>query len=202
MSRFREKAVEMSNAFRQALGMPLIETEGANRPTEDKMYKIMPFIGTPPTFVEVEGSRNGQIEGKTRGGDAIRILPVSEMPHPHPHPHHHHHHEHPHAHHHHFGHRGFVKRLEQALLALGPWEGRAVAFVLGCGLGVLLRMLWVLTVITYRSIKGERDDEPEYSQITVIEEYAEPQEVLFPPPNYTYSDEKVPVAETQPAQTQ
>jgi hypothetical protein len=200
---FHDKALDISNAFRHALGMPLIEP---GKP-EDKMYKIMPFIGTPPTFVEVEGMKNGQLEGKTRGGDTIRILPAGgAMPPPQFDGHHHHHHGH-HGGHHHLAHgqhhrdgHNFLERLETALLALGPWEGRAVAFVLGCGLGVLLRMLWVLAVVAYRNIKGEREEEPEYSQITVIEEYdEEPQEVLFPPPNYTFSNEKLPVAD-EPAQ--
>jgi hypothetical protein len=41
-------------------------------------------------------------------------------------------------------------RLQRSLNALGPWEGKVVAFVLGCGIGVLLRMVWVLSVIAYR----------------------------------------------------
>ena len=43
---------------------------------------------------------------------------------------------HPHPHHHHRIHRfrrphSFAGRLSSALMTLGPWEGRAVAFVLG-----------------------------------------------------------------------
>jgi hypothetical protein len=80
----------------------------------------------------------------------------------------------------------FWMRVHNALVALGPWEGRAVAFVLGCGIGVLLRMFWVLTVVTYRSIRGERDDE--YTQVAVIEVDAE--DIAVPPPTYTVADEK------------
>jgi hypothetical protein len=69
-------------------------------------------------------------------------------------------------------------------MALGPWEGRAVAFVLGCGIGVLLRMFWVLSVVTYRAIRGERDEE-----YTIIEEYSA-EDVAVPPPTYTTIDEK------------
>jgi len=54
---------------------------------------------------------------------------------------------------------------------LGAWEGRAVAFVLGCGIGVLLRMFWVLAVVTYRTFKGQHEDEHEYSPVVIIEEY-------------------------------
>jgi hypothetical protein len=66
--------------------------------------------------------------------------------------------------------------MHRAIMTLGPWEGRAVAFVLGerafalsavlvltlenlgCGIGVLIRMLWVLAVVSYRIIKGESND--------------------------------------------
>lgn len=39
---------------------------------------------------------------------------------------------------------------------LGRWEGRAVAFVIGCGIGVLLRMIWVLALVTFRTVRGPR----------------------------------------------
>jgi hypothetical protein len=76
-------------------------------------------------------------------------------------------------------------RLNFALLSLGKWEGRAVAFVLGCGLGVLLRMFWVLSVITFRTIRGPRREEVEY---TIIHEYIP--ETAVSPPSYPI-DEKV-----------
>jgi len=72
-------------------------------------------------------------------------------------------------------------------MSLGKWEGRVVAFVLGCGLGVLLRMFWVLSVITYRTFNGNRREEVEY---TVIHEYIDASETPVPPPTYTYVDEK------------
>ncbi|GBE78802.1 hypothetical protein SCP_0116950 [Sparassis crispa] len=34
-------------------------------------------------------------------------------------------------------HRSFLRGVHFALMALGPWEGRAVAFVLGCEIGAL-----------------------------------------------------------------
>jgi hypothetical protein len=74
-------------------------------------------------------------------------------------------------------------------MALGPWEGRTVAFVLGCGIGVLLRMFWVLTVLAYRTVRGEREEE------TIDREYImyEPETLFVAPPEYT--DQKFRVAE-------
>ena len=48
------------------------------------------------------------------------------------HPHHHGRHGH-HGHHglHGHHHKSFLKRIHRAIKALGPWEGRAVSFVLG-----------------------------------------------------------------------
>jgi hypothetical protein len=79
-------------------------------------------------------------------------------------------------------------------MALGPWEGRAVAFVLGCGIGVLLRMVWVMAIVTYRMLKGDNEEAPEYR--LVCEHYAE--EILVPPQYEKHgvdgeSDVKVPI---------
>jgi hypothetical protein len=52
----------------------------------------------------------------------------------------------------------FMVRLSRALASLGPWEGRAVSFVLGCGLGVLLRMLFVFGVLIVRSVRARREE--------------------------------------------
>jgi hypothetical protein len=176
--RMRLKAIKISNAFRKVLGLPLIHTDVAkpNTPTSDGdgMYHILPFVGTPPTVVKVDSSN-----------------PVSILPHPHPH---HHHHHHDGGFRHRMAKSPFMERLHVALTALGPWEGRAVAFVLGCGIGVLLRMLWVLSVVMYRTLKGTKEDENKYTQIIVVEEYDD--EVAPPvaaPPTYTYEDAKVDV---------
>jgi hypothetical protein len=67
----------------------------------------------------------------------------------------------------------FLHRVHRALISLGPWEGRIVAFVLGCGIGVLLRMFWVLTVLLARSIRNT----PEHEEETIFvfsEEVAPP----------------------------
>jgi len=61
----------------------------------------------------------------------------------------------------------FVSRLTHSLMALGKWEGRAVAFVIGCGLGVLLRMAWVLTVLVIRAFKGPEEKQVQLEDVDV-----------------------------------
>lgn len=78
--------------------------------------------------------------------------------------------------------RPFVHRLHRAVNQLGPWEGRAVAFVLGCGLGVLLRMFFVMTLLVVRRIRGQPT-----RQIQLLEE-PETAYVILPP---SYSPEVV-----------
>ncbi|KAF9814075.1 hypothetical protein IEO21_05315 [Rhodonia placenta] len=87
-------------------------------------------------------------------------------------------------------HRGpFLRRLHFALMALGPWEGRAVAFVLGCGIGVLLRMIWVLGVVLVRAVSYGRQSEEHDNVETIFVMASDAEEILVPPPQYT--DEKV-----------
>jgi len=86
-----------------------------------------------------------------------------------------------HHHGHKFHHKSFNARLQRALMSLGPWEGGAVAFVLGCGIGVLLRMFFVLLIVAVRGIRASRS-ENEYIQIDA-------EEIIVAPPQYT--DEKV-----------
>ena len=61
----------------------------------------------------------------------------------------------------------------------------------GCGIGVLLRMFWVMVLVSARAIRGSRDDEAEYD--VVFDEA----EMLVPPPQYTIiaGAEAVPVAD-------
>lgn len=72
----------------------------------------------------------------------VRILPVEPMafvggpissgPHLAPHPHPHGHPKHRPGHIHKWGYHGsFGQRLTRALMMLGPWEGRILAFVIG-----------------------------------------------------------------------
>ncbi|KAF8965567.1 hypothetical protein BDZ97DRAFT_767406 [Flammula alnicola] len=170
MSRFRQKGIEVSNAFRKALGLPLIEANPH------------PHVHVHPVPIHHEGAKRPEFWMAKGKAAAVETGPNGSLP-----VHHHNHHHHMHNKHH-GQHRGsFVNRLHYSLVNLGRWEGRAVAFVLGCGIGVLLRMFWVLTLVMYRAVRGQRRDENEYSHITTIFEEYEPA-----PPNYTFPvDEKV-----------
>jgi len=80
---------------------------------------------------------------------------------------------------------------------LGQWEGRAVAFVIGCGIGVLIRMFWVLAIVSYRACRGSRDA----AAVIVMEEYDSDDETVVSakvqPPKYIYPvDEKIAVEES------
>jgi len=71
----------------------------------------------------------------------------------------------PTEHHRHHGqvhgkHDKFMNRLHRALNLLGPWEGRAVAFVLGCGIGVLLRMVVVFCTLFLRARRASSSAAP------------------------------------------
>jgi len=61
----------------------------------------------------------------------------------------------------------FITRLTHSLLALGKWEGRAVAFVIGCGLGVLLRMVWVMAVLVVRGFRGPKEKQVQLEDVEV-----------------------------------
>ncbi|KAJ8454834.1 hypothetical protein ONZ51_g12798 [Trametes cubensis] len=236
--RLREKALEVSNKFRSMFSLAPIEVtvtpyrggmEGPDRnlvhilpvtppggpmpvlhakpiPTDIK-GPILPFIGTPvrPAFAQGE-------EGWAArpGGHRFR---------------------------HHRG--SFLRRVHHALMVLGPWEGRAVAFVLGaaveldhilnertdgcnlflfilryhlwisyrCGIGVLLRMVWVMVLVTARAIRGpsrrssDIDSAHDGYDIVVFDEDAE--EILVPPPQYTVvvNSEAVPVGADEKTRT-
>jgi len=83
----------------------------------------------------------------------------------------------------------FLHRAHLALMSLGAWEGRIVAFVLGCGIGVLVRMFFVLSVLFVRALRGNAVLEPE--EETTILVYA--QEVA--PPYEVIDEKKAPDAE-------
>ncbi|CAL1705982.1 unnamed protein product [Somion occarium] len=167
----KEKGLIMANKFRQIFGLPLIET-------------------VHPTKPHIEPTPNNP--NNTDG--AVHILPFIGTPiarpgegqvHGRPHFHHRYH-------------DTFLKRVHHALMTLGPWEGRAVAFVLGCGIGVLLRMIWVMSLLTIRMFRsGNRaSDEDFYNQTSDDMEYivfdGDAETILVPPPQYT--DEKVALA--------
>ncbi|KAL1743786.1 hypothetical protein HDZ31DRAFT_40159 [Schizophyllum fasciatum] len=173
--RLNEKAIEISNAFRQALGMPLIEMAHAGAHPYDG-----PRRHDGPHHHHGEGHHAMRPDGPEmrimaggKGEDGEMRMP-----------HHQHHHHRIHFHHEEVS---FLRRVHFALMTLGPWEGRAVAFVLGCGIGVLLRMLWVLAVVGYRTVRGE-SEEAEYQ--IVCEQIDDAENIAVPPPNYTLVDEK------------
>jgi len=181
MGAMKAKALQLSNAFRQALGLPLIDSEPPHMVHVGPMQhaKILPPTGTP-TFIDYK-IVDGKMHGKTRGGEKIEILPVQNLPHPHvqhskapSYP------------------EDFLYRLQNSLMNLGVWEAAAVSFVLGCGIGVLLRMIYVFTVLVVRSFKGRSSDEVQYSRVVVIEDYEDAeQQITSPPPTYAYPiDEK------------
>ncbi|KAI0355798.1 hypothetical protein OH77DRAFT_1520863 [Trametes cingulata] len=121
---------------------------------------VMPFVGTPVRPALVEGEE----------GWAGRHAYLHRMQRMHRH------------------HGSFLRRVHHALMALGPWEGRAVAFVLGCGIGVLLRMMWVMVLVTVRAIRGgsaNGDERDGYDVVFDTDADAEAAELLVPPPQYT-----------------
>ncbi|KAK7031109.1 hypothetical protein VNI00_013714 [Paramarasmius palmivorus] len=169
--RINAKAIQLSNTFRQALGWPTIADDTQPVPknirveTGGREFKVLPFIGTPNNLLEVEPT------------------------HPRPiHRHHGHFHRIPRE-------ESFIQRLHVALMSLGPWESKAVAFVLGCGIGVLLRMFWVLAVVSYRGVCGSGNDE---SEAEYLNEYTalDAEEIFVAPPEYRL-DEKVPIEEEE-----
>ncbi|KAJ6561254.1 hypothetical protein B0H10DRAFT_2117911 [Mycena sp. CBHHK59/15] len=160
--RLRQKASGLAAAFRLALGLD-------TKPhAQDATHAIgtvtesvpLPFVGTPLGFVE----------GTTPGGDRVRIVA----------------HHRPRPHRVHRAH-SFLMRVHFALMSLGAWEGRAVAFVLGCGIGVLLRMFWVIAVLSFRLLTGARRPEHEYALAPAD---ADAEELVVAPPQYVL-DEKV-----------
>ncbi|KAJ3778454.1 hypothetical protein FB446DRAFT_713595 [Lentinula raphanica] len=216
------RSLSISNTLRQALGLPLIETEFTHPHHEggklEGAVHFLPFAFGGPVWEhhdddEYNGPRVHYVHHNE--DDELNFEEKEEEGRVH-HNHHHHHHDmfasmedegeegpvHPHRHHRHHHHSkfhghfhprsSFVRRLHFAIMTLGPWEGRAVAFVLGCGLGVLLRMLWVLSVVAYRTFKGEGNNrEPLY--FAIPNQY-DAEEVFVPPPVYIV-DEKGPAQE-------
>jgi len=87
-------------------------------------------------------------------------------------------------------------------MALGTWEARVVAFVLGCGIGVLLRMLWVIAIVSYRTVRGDTFEDDENAQYALLYEAPE-EEIVVAPPQYILVDEKAPVVieSTKPTTT-
>jgi hypothetical protein len=128
--KIKNKALEISNKFRQTFGLPLIESSPVSmnnvsinrplipipRPHDQGEIKILPFIGTPPVPVVTPND----LRPMNRPHRVVDARPAQRMRHR------------PGG-----CHRSFVHRLHRALMVLGPWEGRAVAFVLGMSYALL-----------------------------------------------------------------
>ncbi|EJU04334.1 hypothetical protein DACRYDRAFT_20901 [Dacryopinax primogenitus] len=68
----------------------------------------------------------------------------------------------------------FSRRLMHALYILGPVEGRIVAFILGLGVGTLIRVIFVMGLLAYRSFTGRSNrimlsDDTEACEPIVVE---------------------------------
>ena len=71
----------------------------------------------------------------------------------------------------------------------------------GCGIGVLLRMMWVMGVVLVRAVGGRKNDEDSHEAEAVFD--ADAEEILVSPPQYTpYPDEKAAVANNDKPQTE
>jgi len=76
--------------------------------------------------------------------------------------------------------------------SLGKWESRAVAFVFGCGIGVLVRIAMLFVILSARS----------YRRAAAMRRacLAQPTTVPAVQPVVVYTEEKVPIlAEVPPA---
>jgi hypothetical protein len=130
----KAKAQRMSNAFRHALGLPVIEMgdhvtfkgevpSDAAPITGEVRILPMPFIGAPMTPNAAVGPSQGGHSGDVKDDGVLRLYfpgdgpPRRLMHDP--------------KHQKHYRGGSFLKRIHRAIMALGPWEGRAVAFVLG-----------------------------------------------------------------------
>jgi len=165
-----EKSAALAQMFRESFGFK-------SNPKET--LKILPFIGTPvelphsaPNIIQLK--RPFPILNLTEGGGTSEVQEGRGRYH------------HDYMHKMSRFHRGnFLRRINHALVSLGTWEGRIVAFVLGCGIGVLLRMVWVLGVVLFRSFKGTREvDEADHETI-YYEGVVLFDETLEQPPQYT-----------------
>lgn len=162
--RFRAKAIQLANVFRKVIGLKELPESSSHghhlhRPHPPQFAKAGEMVHALPMPF---------IGAGTPTHDFINLegIPIN----------------------HRYHHQSFNSRLNRALMSLAPWEGGAVAFVLGCGIGVLLRMLFVLLIVAFRGIKSCGSTEPEYNRIDA-------EELVLPPPQYT--EEKVQVQDEQ-----
>jgi hypothetical protein len=105
----RAKMLELSNAFHKMFRFPLIHPTDLAKATSKKgedRYQILPFISTPPAIANIKGDHRHHHQHHHKGGSKHRMEQAS-----------------------------FLEHIHLALSALGPWEGKVVTFVIGCGTG-------------------------------------------------------------------
>lgn len=118
----RGKALALQNWLRTKFGMePIAPHPHFRRPHHHFHHHHEHEEGVPVPET---------VEGEENAPDSLKVLPFpmhtseqdGEVQAPHHHGHHFHHFRRPHS---------FSGRLSKALMTLGPWEGRVVAFVIG-----------------------------------------------------------------------
>ncbi|KAJ7466865.1 hypothetical protein FB451DRAFT_1401734 [Mycena latifolia] len=205
-ARLRQKVTSLASAFRLTHGFV------SDSEKEKEAFKALPFLTPGPMRVK---------DGKTADGECLRIVSLPPVRTPEGAIRMDHHHAHGRLHH---KQRSFLMRVHFAFMNLGPWEGRAVAFVLDesslvsrlslcrrpsshrCGIGVLLHMFWVLTILSFRVLRGFSSFSPNSNSWTtypgageheylIVGEDAE--DIFVAPPVYAtgYPVEKVAVVE-------
>jgi hypothetical protein len=163
-------AIELSNRFRKLFGLEQIKVHTIEH-HHNKLVPIENVATMPlPPVPNDGGVHIMPVAVPSENMENMSAQPV---------------HRHSHHHHHRLHGASFMARLSHALMMLGRWEGRAVAFVLGCGIGVVLRMMYVLIVVTYRMFRGPAqpgEDESDEEETEVL--------LVAVPPEYR-KDEKV-----------
>lgn len=165
----RKQALKLSNWFRSQFGLPLIEHPHRKGKLQHP-HSPRPLHGTAIKIIHVP-----MIPANASSVERMQSVKVNFIPH-----------------HHEWRPATFSGRLHQALMTLGPWEGRAMAFVLGCGIGSLIRMFWVLAVVAFRTSASRTERRIELIETEVVFEDLETP--AAEPPRY---DEKVEVQDVK-----
>jgi len=183
LMRLKTKWLELSNSFRQLIGLPPIEFH----PHHYHHHSHSHHAASP-----AEG------EVKWTWASTEAFSDNGELTHPplhHPGPHHRHPKGHHHGHRHHWRHGNFLTRLYQSLSMLKPHEAPIVAFVLGAGIGALLRMFFVFGILFVRAMRAKKAEREARRIELTVQEINEQirshnpdvkgfQEVFVAPPDY------------------
>ena len=119
----RAKAIAMANWVREKVGLPLIETPPHGHHRHAHIHGKPAFIKPVHSSSESDVATSGTVT--TPSGHRVTYH-QGNWSHDHPRPHH-------------WRPASFSGRLNKALMTLGPWEGRIVAFVLGKPLWYMLK---------------------------------------------------------------